>query len=155
MPALQIAVALSSLWRARTSFNTGGNFAKHFLFRLNSLPCYTSELAAAGVVSSKRPVRGYRSFALQSVLSTMADNKSRKQATLGYVRDSQATIGCVNGLLTEGIHCLRVGKTVLKQFADSLPFPLQEIFRSRCQWKSGIQETDDIVLWWEEAKTKQ
>jgi hypothetical protein len=27
----------------------------------------------------------------------MADDKSRKQATLGYVRDSQLTIGCVDG----------------------------------------------------------
>lgn len=25
----------------------------------------------------------------------MADDKSNKQATLGYVRDSQSTIGCV------------------------------------------------------------
>lgn len=25
----------------------------------------------------------------------MADSKGRKQATLGYVRDSQLTIGCV------------------------------------------------------------
>lgn len=28
----------------------------------------------------------------------MADDKSRKQATLGYVRDGQQTIGCVDNI---------------------------------------------------------
>ncbi|KAL3416374.1 hypothetical protein V8F44DRAFT_586640 [Aspergillus fumigatus] len=34
------------------------------------------------------------SFAI-TTLPTMADSKGRKQATLGYVRDSQLTLGCV------------------------------------------------------------
>ena len=38
-----------------------------------------------------------RSSRIRIALYSMADNKGRKQATLGYVRDSQLTIGCVNG----------------------------------------------------------
>ena len=29
-------------------------------------------------------------------ITSMAENKGRKQATLGYVRDSQMTLGCVD-----------------------------------------------------------
>lgn len=38
-----------------------------------------------------------QSSRIRIALYSMADDKGRKQATLGYVRDSQLTIGCVNG----------------------------------------------------------
>ena len=57
--------------------------------RLSNYPAF-----ARRHVSSSYPV-GLGGFPSAGGLYKMADPKGRKQATLGYVRDSQLTIGCV------------------------------------------------------------
>lgn len=123
MRALRDAVAPRSLSRARTSSNGVRNSTIFFFLKRHNLPRHSSHLAAARISSSQQ-LRRDKSFALRLGFPTMSDDKSRKQATLGYVRDSQMTIGCVKMLLMrEAPIDSRVRRPAQNEFANSLHFP--------------------------------
>ena len=64
----------------------------------------------------------------------MADDKSRKQATLGYVRDSQITLGCVHFILTGRHHSVSMFSElvamIIVQFANTLRSHCRRFFGS-------------------------
>lgn len=87
----------------------------------------------------------------------MADDKSGKQATLGYVRDSQMTIGCVHLVLARAAPVgLDMLQSVAMITADLLtPFfhAPQEILRLQFQWQPSPKEADYVVIWWKEINS--
>lgn len=93
MRALQIASAPSSLSRLR--FSTRISRPRFILTspRTTSLQNYS-----CSTCNSSLPLRNTKASPLRPLHNIMSDDKGRKQATLGYVPDSQLTIGCVNGI---------------------------------------------------------
>jgi hypothetical protein len=93
MRALQIASAPSLLSRLR--FGTRISSARLVLTTAKTTspqryPYTTFNSSAHLHITQASPLRPLHNI--------MSDDKGRKQATLGYVPDSQLTIGCVNGI---------------------------------------------------------
>ena len=86
-------VALLSLSRSRPSFSI--RFAGQHNSSTTSIAKLSTGLLSASITAQQNPSLK-KTTSSQSRI--MADDKSRKQATLGYVRDGQQTIGCVDNI---------------------------------------------------------
>lgn len=95
MRGLRIPSALTSLSRSEPNIFAASRYTK-----ISSLltPTLHQRFLFHSIASrSSLPPLHLFTLAKTSILSAnMADDKNRKQATLGYVRDSQLTIGCVD-----------------------------------------------------------
>lgn len=93
MRAVQIAVAPPSFTRSGLIFYTRAGRSIHSL--LATAEQRSSHHTILGF-QSRQPYQRCKLSTLRPIAVIMTDDKSHKQATLGYVRDSQQTIGCVH-----------------------------------------------------------
>lgn len=80
----------------------------------------------------------------------MADGKGGKQATLGYVKDGQQTLGCVGGCqwrMRPSHICLRFN--IFSFVWLMRMFVSQKVLRFQCQ--PGAEKADDVSVWWEKT----
>lgn len=84
-------LALLSLSRSRPSFCIRSAGQHNFL--TTPISKLSTGLLSASIAAQQNS--NLKTFSPSRI---MADDKSRKQATLGYVRDGQQTIGCVDSI---------------------------------------------------------
>lgn len=84
----------------------------------------------------------------------MADEKGGKQATLGYVKDGQQTLGCVGDCqwrMRPSHLCLCF---IISNYIWLMcMFVSQKVLRFQCQ--SGAQKADHVSVWWEKTAGRQ